>query len=237
MKKGNILLLISFMLVMILVGCGEKNEPIVSNNSASGNGSMLGDSGMNGDMTENALEDDCLIDPGLVGDNGAIDGNIENTEGATGLDSETDGTTDTIDDTTDEVTGTTDGTIDSTDEQDNSEQIDSLTDTGNCIYIANLSGKDIEALNLTFIGGEARSGEILGEEVLRDGNMFTYVAADMSTLQEVSGLRVSVTAVAKDDTIMNFPEIRLINPAGCIIVLSRCTPTEENPEGYEMYVE
>lgn len=107
----------------------------------------------------------------------------------------------------------------------------------NCIYIANMSGKDIAVLTLTFSEGEIRGGEILGGEVLKDGELFTYTAADINALQEATGLKLTVTATAKDDTLMTFPEVRVINPAGCTVVLSRGQSTSENQAGYEAYIE
>ncbi len=107
----------------------------------------------------------------------------------------------------------------------------------NCIYIANMSGKDIAVLTLTFSEGEVLGREILGGEVLKDGELFTYVATDINALQEATGLKLIVTATAKDDTVMSFPEVRVINPSGCTIVLSHGQSTSENQAGYEVYIE
>ncbi|MDE6686589.1 MAG: hypothetical protein K2K17_04680, partial [Lachnospiraceae bacterium] len=107
----------------------------------------------------------------------------------------------------------------------------------NCIYIANMSGKDIDVLTLIFSEGEVRGGEILGGEVLKDGELFTYAATDIKALQEATGLKLTVTATAKDGTVMAFPEVRVINPSGCTVVLSRGQSTSENQAGYEVYIE
>lgn len=107
----------------------------------------------------------------------------------------------------------------------------------NCIYIANMSGKDIAVLTLTFSEGEVLGREVLGGEVLKDGELFTYVATDINALQEATGLKLTVTATAKDDTVMSFPEVRVINPSGCTVVLSHGQSTSENQAGYEVYIE
>lgn len=107
----------------------------------------------------------------------------------------------------------------------------------NCIYIANMSGKDIAVLTLSFSEGEVLGREILGGEVLKDGELFTYVAADINALQEATGLKLIVTATAKDDTVMAFPEVRVINPSGCTVILSHGQSTSENQAGYEVYIE
>lgn len=107
----------------------------------------------------------------------------------------------------------------------------------NCIYVANMSGKDIAVLTLTFSEGEVLGREILGGEVLKDGELFTYVASDINALQEATGLKLTVTATAKDDTVMSFPEVRVINPSGCTVVLSHGQSTSENQAGYEVYIE
>lgn len=107
----------------------------------------------------------------------------------------------------------------------------------NCIYVANMSGKDIAVLTFTFSEGEVPGREVLGGEVLKDGELFTYAATDINALQEATGLKLTVTATAKDDTVMSFPEVRMINPSGCTVVLSRGKSTSENQAGYEVYIE
>lgn len=106
----------------------------------------------------------------------------------------------------------------------------------NDIHIANMSGKDIASLSFTF-STDAGARELLGEEELKDGNLFVYTAADINTLQQATGLRLKITAFADDETVMEFPEIRVINIAGSTIVLSRGQSTSENQAGYEAYIQ
>lgn len=100
----------------------------------------------------------------------------------------------------------------------------------NCLYFANMSGKDLESLIITFSTGDLQGREILGEEDLPDGELFTFVIEDMLSLRNAENLTLSVNAVAADDTVMNFTEIQIIDPAQMTIILS------SGEEGYEMYV-
>lgn len=100
----------------------------------------------------------------------------------------------------------------------------------NCLYFANMSGKDLESLTITFSAGTLQGREILGEDDLPDGELFTFVIEDMLSLRNAENLTLSVNAVAADDTVMNFTEIRIIDPAQMTIVLT------SGEEGYEMYV-
>lgn len=215
MKNKKQKIFLGMLLLLFVVGCGKEEGSTISENMA------LGDTGvdvidltgsLSGNMSENmsgVSSQNGIIDP-----SGSVSGNVS---------------VDMAGVSADGVSGN--GPVSSN---------DILAELGvhsNCIYIANMSGKDIAVLTLTFSGGEIRGGEILGGEILKDGELFTYTAADINALQEATGLKLTVTATAKDDTVMTFPEIRVINPAGCTVVLSRGQSTSENQAGYEAYIE
>lgn len=112
-------------------------------------------------------------------------------------------------------------------EEENIIPIESIS---NCLYIANMCGKDIESLSITFNAGSLQSTEILGEENLSDGELFTYVIEDMNSLRTAESLSLSINAVAADETVLVFPEVSIMDPSQMTMVLS----VEE--EGYYMYV-
>lgn len=228
MKNKKRKILISIILLLFVVGCGREEGGTISDNMALGNtdGEVIDLTGSFSDDTAGGLSQN-----GAVGLPGSVSGNVS--ADMAGVSGNLSGNTVSGGVLMDPVIGTDNaaGSVSSDD------LLAELGKHSNCIYVANMSGKDIAVLTFTFSEGEIRGGEILGGEVLKDGELFTYAAADISALQEATGLRLTVTATAKDDTVMTFPEVRVINPSGCTVILSRGQSTSENQAGYEVYIE
>ena len=228
-KKKTRWILAAVMILLLAAGCGKKDDQVISDNRISGNEAQE-------DLSTNVINDGMEnISGSMTGDvSGDFAGSIsENVSGnETGNVSEN--TTDSISEN-----GTT-GLPETGVSEDSVSSIGLPLESGmqsNCIYIANMSGKDIEFLTLTFSEGETAGREILNGEILMDGSLFTYMAADMNALQQASSLKLTVTATAKDETVMEFPQVRVINPSGCTVILSRGESTSENQAGYEVYIE
>lgn len=226
MKNKRCKIFLGMMLLLFAVGCGKKEGSTISENMALGNtgGDVIDITGsmsdnMSGELSQNG--DDDLS--GSVSSDASANMASDNLSGnALGEDA-----------LNDPESGMDQGV----NSISSNELFAELGVHSNCIYIANMSGKDIAVLTLTFSEGEVLGREILGGEVLKDGELFTYVATDINALQEATGLKLTVTATAKDDTVMSFPEVRVINPSGCTVVLSRGQSTSENQAGYEVYIE
>ena len=97
------------------------------------------------------------------------------------------------------------------------------------IRFANLTGKDIESLSFS-LGGEA-AREVLGNELLRDGSVYTWDGEAMARIGSNSCADISVSAVAKDGTQMNFDPYTLLDPESTDLVLTR------DDEGYKLYLQ
>lgn len=227
MKNKRFWILSGMIILALAVGCGKDDEPIVDNRISENNVINLGavsdntpETGSNdwaGNISDNAVGDISGNIVGSASDNmtGDVSGNI------TG--SMSDNTPeDAAGNIAEDVPGGLDDSI--------------FVARTNDIYIANMSGKDIESLTFIF-STDVGARDILGEEELKDGNLFVYTAADINALQQATGLRLKITATADDETVMEFPEIRVINIAGNTIVLSRGQSTSENQAGYEAYIQ
>lgn len=232
MKNKRCKIFLGMMLLLLAVGCGKKGSTI-SENMALGNtgGDVIDITGsmsdnMSGELSQNGDDDlsgsvssDASANMAGVSSD-SISGNLS--DNAMGEDALND------------PESSMDQAVSSISSND---LFAELGVHSNCIYIANMSGKDIAVLTFTFSEGEVPGREVLGGEVLKDGELFTYAATDINALQEATGLKLTVTATAKDDTVMSFPEVRVINPSGCTVVLSRGQSTSENQAGYEVYIE
>ena len=223
MRNKRIWVLLGMIMLVLATGCGKDDEKI-SDNTISGdnniNQNILSDNA-SGDMSGNLT--------------GSISDNITEDISGNVIGSMSDNMSE---DVSGNLTGSVgDNTQDALPDYTPGEIIGSLsTGRTNNIFIANMSGKDIETLTFTF-STDTGERDILGEEELKDGNMFVYSAADISSLQQMSGLRLRITATADDETVMEFPEIRVINIAGSTIVLSRGQSTSDNQAGYEAYIQ
>lgn len=240
MKNKKHKIFIGIMLLLFAIGCGKEEGSTISENMALGDtgntvidltgslsddmtGGLLqnGATDLSGSVSQGVSADMADVSSDMAGvSSDSISGNLSGN--AAGEDALND---------SDNITDNTAGSLSSND------LLGGLGAHSNCIYIANMSGKDIAVLTLSFSEGEVLGREILGGEVLKDGELFTYVAADINALQEATGLKLIVTATAKDDTVMAFPEVRVINPSGCTVILSHGQSTSENQAGYEVYIE
>ena len=100
----------------------------------------------------------------------------------------------------------------------------------NCVIrFANLTGKDIKSLSFS-LGGEA-AREVLGTVLLRDGSVFTWDGDAMALIGSNSCADISVSAVAKDGTQMNFEPYTILDPESTDLVLTK------NEEGYKLYLQ
>lgn len=215
MKNKRFWILSGMIILALAAGCGKDDEIISDNRISENNVINLGTLSDNeaGDISGNIV--------GSVSDDmtGDVSGNI---------------TGSISDNILEDVSGNAAGDI--TDDVPEVIGIGISTAHSKDIYIANMSGKDIESLTFTF-STDAGARDILGEEELKDGNLFVYTAADINALQQATGLRLKITATADDETVMEFPEIRVINIAGNTVVLSRGQSTSENQAGYEAYIQ
>ena len=89
-----------------------------------------------------------------------------------------------------------------------------------------MSGKNITSLYLTFHVESMNEIEVLGEESLKDGSLFTYVTTDMRTLVNQANLSLTIRGVLRDGEEISFGTVNVINPSGMTLVLST------NEEGY-----
>ena len=209
------------MIFLLAAGCGKKEDQAISDNQISGNEAQE-------DLSTNVIND------GMENISGSMTGDVSGDFAGSISENVSENTTDSISEN-----GTT-GLPETGVSEDSVSSIGLPLESGmqsNCIYIANMSGKDIEFLTLTFSEGETAGREILNGKILMDGSLFTYMAADMNALQQASSLKLTVTATAKDETVMEFPQVRVINPSGCTVILSRGESTSENQAGYEVYIE
>ena len=97
------------------------------------------------------------------------------------------------------------------------------------ISFANLTGVDISSLSFS-LGGEA-AREVLSGEILRDGSLVTWEGEAIAIIGSNSCADISVSAVAKDGTQMNFPAYTLLDPESTDLVLTK------DEEGYKLYLQ
>lgn len=102
--------------------------------------------------------------------------------------------------------------------------------TNNELIIANLSGKNIKELYITFNAGELNNVEILNGKKLKDGQKFIYEIKDMESLRNASSLTLKITAGGSKEAIYEFNEIKVIDPTDMNVVLTK------EAEDYIMYL-
>ena len=110
-------------------------------------------------------------------------------------------------------------------------EADRLLEQDYAVCFANLTGQDIVKLQVSFNAGNITNLEVLGEKRLYDGEQYTYQDNSLQALQGATRLKMSVTATAKDATVMLFPEIDILDPAHTNVVLTT------TPEGYQMHLQ
>jgi hypothetical protein len=99
------------------------------------------------------------------------------------------------------------------------------------VCFANLTGRDIVKLQISFNTGDIQNLEVLGEKRLYDGEQFSYNNSMPESFRGATRLKMTVTATAKDATVMLFPEIDVLDPAHVDVVLT----TSE--DGWRMYLQ
>lgn len=90
----------------------------------------------------------------------------------------------------------------------------------NELTIANLSGRRIDAVYVTFSAGNLKGSEILGKKKLADGGTYTYKISDMQSLREAGVIKLSITVIDKHEKDINFGEIEIVDPNNMTIVLA-----------------
>jgi len=111
------------------------------------------------------------------------------------------------------------------------EEMDALLTQDYAVCFANLTGCDIVKLQITFNAADIQNLEVLGEKRLYDGTQFTYKSSNLDGLRGATRLKMSVTATAKNATVMYFPEIDILDPAHTNVVLTA------SDEGWRMYLQ
>jgi len=99
------------------------------------------------------------------------------------------------------------------------------------LSFANLTGKDLAEIYITFSEGALQNVELLQGNVLKDGAGVHYLIEELSELRTAEHLKLSVTTVATDDTRMEFPAISIWDISATNVVLT----TEDDQ--YTMYLE
>ena len=90
----------------------------------------------------------------------------------------------------------------------------------NELTIANLSGRRLDAVYVTFSAGNLKGSEILGKKKLADGGTYTYKISDMQSLREAGVIKLSITVIDKHEKDINFGEIEIVDPNNMTIVLA-----------------
>ena len=105
------------------------------------------------------------------------------------------------------------------------------------VSFANLTGQDIVKLQISFNTGDIQNLEVLGEKRLYDGEQFSYKNSmpEKQWTKEIiftaNRLKMTVTATAKDATVMLFPEIDILEPAHTDVVLT------SSDDGWRIYLQ
>ena len=99
------------------------------------------------------------------------------------------------------------------------------------LSFANLTGKDLKELHVSFSEGALQDAELLQGNILRDGAGVNYRIEELSELRNAEHLKLTVTALATDDTRMEFTAIAIWDISATSIVL------KEEDGAYIMYLE
>ncbi|MBP3297725.1 MAG: hypothetical protein J6M27_14195 [Lachnospiraceae bacterium] len=99
------------------------------------------------------------------------------------------------------------------------------------VSFANLTGQDIVKLQISFNTGDIQNLEVLGEKRLYDGEQFSYKNSMPESFRGTNRLKMTVTATAKDATVMLFPEIDILEPAHTDVVLT------SSDDGWRIYLQ
>lgn len=105
-------------------------------------------------------------------------------------------------------------------------------DENNKMYVANLSGVDIDKLFVSMNVGNLNNTEILGFDDLYDGNSFEYSIDDIDTLKQAGIIKLKVNILTRKGASIDFGEIEVIDPTGIKLILAW-----NLEDGYYMYLE
>ena len=90
----------------------------------------------------------------------------------------------------------------------------------NTLNIANLSGRNLKAIYVTFSAGNLKGSEILGSNKLGDGDVYTYTIDDMDSLRNAGVIKLEITVIDKNEKDINFGSIDIVDPNNMTVVLS-----------------
>ena len=107
-----------------------------------------------------------------------------------------------------------------------------VQDENNKMYVANLSGVDIDKLFVSMNVGNLNNTEILGFDDLYDGNSFEYSIDDIDTLKQAGIIKLKVNILTRKGASIDFGEIEVIDPTGIKLILAW-----NLEDGYYMYLE
>lgn len=214
-----------------ITACGKKSNSL-SENLINENAGQI-----NMDNIEYPAEEDDEIDPllleaGADSDSGiiSVEGDPEAEAAASELisgesEEETSEDADEM-----EETETTEAPVEEGAIENNTAVAESVT-INNTLSIANLSGKNLSQLYITYNTGSLVDNEILQGKKLNDGDTLEYIVLDMDSLRSASDLILTIVAYDKNDNRIEFGDLRIIDPAHMNVVLTF------GDEGYTMYID
>lgn len=195
-----------------LVGCGKKNNSISENLVNDNPGVIVYDESLVTPMNTSTEEYEGIIpgselisgdiynEDGSMSDNSVSDNELGEYEGnASSQEAETTGEAETIPMTYDAYVAA------------NSMANKPLT-------ICNTSGKNIDKLYVSFSVANMSNLEVLGSNVLKDGEVLEYDILDKEALKGNSKIALSIVAESGKDTI-DFGIIDIVDPSDMVIVL------------------
>lgn len=228
MKKRVFLTICACTMLLILVGCGKKDNSVSANLINDNPGEISTDlmdivnTGLAEDENYVADEEDTAFmfyegnntdssvsEDGAVSDNEAVSENLP-LEEYTGEEVEENVETESIE------------------ENDIPPLYTEVTNDK--INFINICGRNIDKLYISFNAGSMVNIEVLGFEKLKDGDVFIYTVSDMETLINARSLTLSISASSGRKE-MDFGTIDIIDPTHINVVLA-C-----NKDGYYMYLE
>ena len=213
MKKKLLISLTLITCIALCAGCGKKKASVADNLIKDDPTKVEGleqYADMPGVTTDSVIEEPTVSENSMdVSGNGAVSDNaIDVSENSVSADSVS---------------------ADSVSEDTVSSDKAELEDLGASVYtpkehneltIANLSGRRLDAVYVTFSAGNLKGSEILGKKKLADGGTYTYKISDMQSLREAGVIKLSITVIDRHEKDINFGEIEIVDPNNMTIVLA-----------------
>lgn len=100
----------------------------------------------------------------------------------------------------------------------------------NKLNVANLSGRNLKDVYVSFNAGNINNLEITGDKNLNDGNKISYTIVDNDELINADNLILTVNAINKKGETISFGDVKIIDSSNMNVVL---TYTDN---GYQMYI-